>query len=729
MKFHHLPLLTAFLICVGACTSGAKTIECFRLPSDVRVWLKKGTASDWGLVLTREGAPLLANPKPLHIEIFDGGAVAASLESGYQSFENERGSWIARGLVEYKGATFHVTDRWREEGRILTVDRMVSVSGSLPGGFMSGITLSPHQPATRDSVKLFAPGMIYGGTDNLTAGAIGGSDVKDFIRIREDRLPAPMIGAWFENGLSLTFLNTKPDGSTVKADSQDMEAKPLIHEGLRFGALGADFDQERPSFGYWFPGSEGGVIYKGQTYPHGQMKKWLRRYHPVRDGFEQAYQVSFRIASTPSFADYYTDAWRWAWKTLRPQVVRQDIAAVRTSLLAQLSGMVLTRNGVTGLQSLAHADGEGDGTRSFGFNIRMGFVGRSIEAANYLLADSLREGNPHRETYRQQGEAIIRTFTALNMSPPQAEGFMNGKPFAKKRVFLRSMADGHRELLKCVIREQAAGHAHDDWVAWSRSFADWLLPQQSEAGGFPRAWEAGTGKVLDPSPHSSYNAIVFLLLLDQLTGDERYGAAAVRAAEFCWKTSHSRGVFIGGTSDNPDVIDKEAGTLSLEAYLALHRHTSDAKWVERARMAANFAETWIYIWNVPMPADVPDEELHWEKGVSTVGMQLIASGHSLADQNMAYDADEFAELFLRTGDRHYRDVSMILLHNTKSMLALPGRRYDLRGPGWMQEHWSIAPERGVGMNRVWVGWVSTSQLNGIIELEELDRDLFLEMIR
>jgi hypothetical protein len=35
-----------------------------------------------------------------------------------------------------------------------------------------------------------------------------------------------------------------------------------------------------------------------------------------------------------------------------------------------------------------------------------------------------------------------------------------------------------------------------------------------------------------------------------------------------------------------------------------------------------------------------------------------------------------------TGDRHYLEVARILLHNTKGMLAVPGRENDLAGPGW-----------------------------------------------
>ena len=51
------------------------------------------------------------------------------------------------------------------------------------------------------------------------------------------------------------------------------------------------------------------------------------------------------------------------------------------------------------------------------------------------------------------------------------------------------------------------------------------------------------------------------------------------------------GHFVGGTLDNPNVVDKEAGTLSLEAYLVLYEATLDKKWLGRAETAASFAET------------------------------------------------------------------------------------------------------------------------------------------
>ena len=122
-------------------------------------------------------------------------------------------------------------------------------------------------------------------------------------------------------------------------------------------------------------------------------------------------------------------------------------------------------------------------------------------------------------------------------------------------------------------------------------------------------------------------------------------------------------------------------------------------------------------------------ELEWKKGVPTTGVQGISTGGSGVDQWMAYDTDEYAFLYKETGNRHYFDVLKILLHNTKSMMAIPGRLYDLRGPGWQQEHWSLAPVRGFGSYRIWLPWVTTCQLRGIEDLKQLDEKLYEELCK
>lgn len=210
----------------------------------------------------------------------------------------------------------------------------------------------------------------------------------------------------------------------------------------------------------------------------------------------------------------------------------------------------------------------------------------------------------------------------------------------------------------------------------------------------------------------------------EMTNEKRYLDSALKAGEFCWLSGHNNFIFIGGTIDNPDIIDKEAGTLSLEAYLALQRVTSDEKWIARAEMAARFSETFIYIWNIPMANEEENAVLHWKKDVPTMGLQIIATGHSLVDEYMAFDVDEYAKIYKLTNDSHYLDIARILLHGTKSMISLPGRLYDFGEPGWQQEHWSVAPPRGYGLHRGWLPWVTTSHLAGIYDLKDFDSDLY-----
>jgi hypothetical protein len=85
-------------------------------------------------------------------------------------------------------------------------------------------------------------------------------------------------------------------------------------------------------------------------------------------------------------------------------------------------------------------------------------------------------------------------------------------------------------------------------------------------------------------------------------------------------------------------------------------------------------------------------------------------------------------LYKYTNDAHYLDVARVLLHGSKAMLALPGRTYDLLGPGWQQEHWKMGPNtRGVGAHRTWLPWVSVNHLHGITALEQFDKALYQQL--
>jgi len=691
------------------------------------------TKTGWGLQIRGCGLASAAQAQPFSLE-FNQGTNQAVAATGYDSIEKEGQQWRCRASLERNGVVFTCNDLWAIQADGLHLKRTVAVAGSDTGGFLSGVQFKIDQPLHWADVDWFAPGMIYGGFDYLTDEAIGGRAFYksgDFtVRIREDRLPAPLFSAYFHDHTSLTILNPAPRGDTTAADSHDLDGQAvLIDEHFRFGAIGARERGKTLELGYWFPGTEGEVTYKGNTYPHGQFHHWRKRYHPIKDGLKQQYEVMFRISENATFAQSFRDAWRWAWQTLDPQITPHPIDEVRRCSVDVLAANTVEMDGRTGIPFLTDAcTGKQNDSD---YKALLGFCGKNLEAAYYLLREAALDPTQRSRELHTRAVAIIETFTQLNIAPPSAEGFYfnTGEPayaLPDGKVYLRSYGDDIKALLRAYRFEKERGSAHPNWLAWCRQYADWLLTQEHASGGFPRSWEPD-GQVASPSPNASFNAIGLLVLLSEITQEAAYLDAAIRTGDFCWGNGQSDGRFVGGTIDNPDVLDKEAATLSMEAYLMLHEATKQPQWIARARAAADFSESWIYLWNVPMPADENGATLNWKIGVPTTGLQLIATGHSLVDNYMTFNPDDFAQLYKLTGDVHYLEVARLLLHNTKNMLALPGRMYDLQAAGWQQEHWSIAPLRGYGFHRGWLPWVSTSHLNGIFGLMDVDPQLYRQL--
>jgi hypothetical protein len=756
-----------------------------RLSNGAAVTFVRAGSGDWGIDISGGAAPRVTQAKPAQIEVYRGGDRVSQLAAGYRSVAREADAVVAKAKVAGQGAAaFAVEDRWTISGAVLSLSRKVTVTGAEhDAGFYSAIRLSTAPTTTWPDLDYLAPGLLYG-DPHTSAGAPGGSlyyRAKRF-SIREDYLPAPVFALSFRDGNWAAVMDMAPRGDTTQVETTAPASTPVIDERLQFGALGArEVPEGGVEFGFWLPGTtnefSGGFGFGGgQGAPSAPVVR--RRYHPVKAGFSQRYQVGFRFGQGASFRGMERDAWRWAWQTLKPKVTLIDVEVVRRTLIDHLADRVLTVDDRAGVPFVIDAVSGKPGSfrpaammamfrpptaarpafdtedlvkwaKSVGIDmdpqaaelelwpkIAMGFCGKNIEVADQLLLEGDRDPGPRGQRMRKLGLAIVASLIRLvPMSPaPAAEGFdiKTGKASAVRgapSLTLRATAEDLRTMVDLYRRERALGRQHSEWFAWVKAYADWLLTQQREDGSFPASWLGGTGEVRGTSGVTSYAPVPLLVRMSEETGDRKYLDSAIRAADYIWASFGSRCVFLGATGG--DVADKESGMLSLEAFLALYDNTREPKWLERARTAGDYAESWIWIWNVPMPLDAQDSELAWKRGVPTVGLQGIGSnvaGH--VDEYLDWAVPSYAKLYRYTKDEHYLDVARVLLHDTKSMLALPGRTYDLLGPGWQQEHWRMGPGiRGIGAHRTWLPWISVNHLHGITGLEELDKALFDRLVK
>lgn len=720
-----------------------QTVILGRLTTTSEFFAKQNEDGSWGLVIENTGRASMRQARPVRLEIYNpSDGMVQKLFAGYASIDRRDNGFTAESEVWInEDVSIRVLDSWAVAGCTIKLSRALKITGNSAQGFLSAFTLESDPGTCISALKVFVPGMLYGNSEYITPTAIGGTAHYEAgvrqVRIREDRLPVPMVGLYFEDGTSVTVLNGRPDASTNVRDGEEKTAQNQINGGCKVAALGYCEDEGHVILGMWFPCTEGEVTYQWALAPDNQVRKWRGRYHPLQEGFAQRYEVMFRFARDPSFDQFYANAWRFAWEKLEPRVVPQDIELVRETVVAMVADRVVRSCGVSGIPTIWDSTTGEEITAEDSILIAtkreaiMGFLGRNTDLAYFLLHEAAHNHDGQSVRYHELGESILDSFATIPMAPPAAEGFslLDGSWVAltyrgTPLIHLRALSEGVKSMLKAWELESARGSDHPNWLRWCTEFADWLLIQQTSKGGFPRAWSMATGEVGVESSTASYTTVPFLIHLSRVTGNHSYRDAAIRVGEFCWNEDQSLGHFVGGTLDNPNVVDKEAGTLSFEAYLALYECTKEEKWLKRAAIAANFAETWIFCWDVPMPADADENALHWKKGVSSVGFQLISTGHSAVDAYMAFDVANYAKLYVYTQDRHYLEVAKILLHNTKQMLALPGRTFDLAGHGWQQESWYLSPLRGYGWHRHWLPWVAASHLEGIVELQKFDSSLY-----
>ena len=622
------------------------------------------------------------------------------------------------------GSRFDFTDTWTADrdgaARLARAVAVVAADGR-DVGFDTRFGLRPTTAARIRDVDGFLPGVWYRQNDHVVPHAIGADPTLGTYLVKETRLALPLAMLRPRaGGPSLTLVHADAHPST---GCRDGDPGPQTDASIQYGSIGFTTDpvEGGVTVAFCYPGTEGARSYGTNG--------WRRRWHPVRAGFGD-HRYDLLVRPRPAAADFptaMTDAWQYAFAAYAPVVRPAPSTAIYHEGLAVFDryyrddfagggrglpfmvwlGLHPPRGRDVGPRNPTSGRGVSD------YHLQSGFVGQQVPAAYLRLRQALLD---HDAPATARWASVIDFWANNSLSPagvPRTDYFCERADWGTGPSFLRTLTDGVEGVVDAYrVRPDPR------WLAFARRVGDWLLANQAPDGSWARSYNPD-GSVANPGQFNTTNPLRLLVKLSVVTGDPKYQAAAVRGGQWCLAHIDAPALYVGGTSDNDNTIDKEAGVMALYGFQALYDATGERRWLAAAVRAADFAETWTYAWSYPAAANTglrPGVRSPWP-ACGLVGQSLVATGHSYADMFMAFCSTPYYRLSLETGDDHYRAFARLLADGANRPADVTGAlHYPDRGE--IEEGVSPADFVAAGVGTC-LTWCTVAQVRPIADLQDL----------
>ena len=610
-----------------------------------------------------------------------------------------------------QGSVFKVSDTYSEEKErgTLRLSREVQVEqrGGTDVAFNTLVMVGRKSPQTYKDNEYYIPSLIFKDGENMSDVSIGSDWTDDWILAREERMGLPLAMMRDKStNVALSIIDYNLNPATISSDWGNTH---LAHNTFKFASLGYNLEGESPALVYCYPGCEG-----ERSYSDGgghATKTWARRSNSVIKGYKQKYVMEFLATRNAGFAEAQRDHWRSAFDLYSPAELPVDSKQVLDESMKTLNHYWLKSGNAPGFPfSVFVNDGKVHET-----SFDMGFVGMQVACGYYLYRYGLDNGN---ETYRKKGEQILDFWvnnSANDVGMPRV--WYDIEPWNSWRNSndLRNMQGGMESMiLAWSCAEDARPGSHSNWLKYCKDAADWMVAQQKSDGSFPKSYY-NDGNVADSGSYLTSNIVRFLTYMYGVTRKHDYYTSVVRAADWCLKNIHEEYKYVGSVIDNPYVKDRESGQKMIEAMLAAYDMTGDGRYLDAAKQAAYYTVSYMYAWNIPWEVGTT-LSMPWPKQKSTVGITIIATGHSGADCGFSYNSFEYLRLYNLTGDDYFLRIALLLEKNTKQTMNYDGSLgYPHRG--LQREAIRLVTHRGDGVN-LWLPWCTASAVDPLYHMED-----------
>ena len=647
--------------------------------------------ADGGIRILKNGETLYFNARPVYVSVKTYGAVNEFRDTAYDRVEEQNGTVTGESLfVTKNGSEIAVRDIWSVHGGTLKIAREAKVRKSSEDdlGFQTKISFYQALSENLRDYDYFSPGQWY--RDNAYAAdfALGKNMDLQYYWRKETWSGLPMFAMRHkESGETVSLSRWEADATLPSLDRTATENYAYVDPRMTVGSFGVskarpealtytyyghmmatplpDAQCDGVSADYIYPAVNGQQPYRnwGPFSPRQPLSNvtWV---HPVREGFVQRYTVAAAFDRYDSFGRMLRETWRQVYTRLKDRLFEVDNAQLYEHMMRFLKKVTRQFGEAWGTPFVAQLPDFDPNS----FSAEIGFVGQQAGIGYQLL----RWGR-----LREDAEAVEKGLGILNF---WAEHTMTDAGFPRLWVHLsvhqdepqplwvRQIGDGLEAILDAYVFEKKRGIPHAGWLDYCVRTAEWLVSVQNEDGSFYRSYHDDGSCCMD-SKASTQCVVRFLIQLYLVTKQDRYLRAAERAGEWSRVHQYEGFEYRGGPCDTSDIMDKESGIYAMFAYIALYDISGDRKWLEAACGAADYTETFTFVWDFPVYNPYP---AHPFNRYHISGQSNVSVGAPGGDIYMAACSYTYYRLWLMTGDRHYCDFAEFLNRNCKQANDVDG---------------------------------------------------------
>ena len=637
-----------------------------------------------GIRVLLNGETLYFNARPVYVSVKTYGAVNEFRDIPYDDVREEGGTVTGRCLfVTGNGSEIAFLDTYTIRDGALKISRRATVRkcSSDDLGFQTKISFYQAASDELRDFEYFSPGQWY--LDNRYAADFApgrNMDLQYFWR-KETYSGLPMFAMRHKTtGETIAMSRWAADAALPSTDRTTTENYAYVDPRITVGSFGVS--KARPealtytyyghmittplpdavcdgvSIDYIYPAVNGQQPSRGigpvRTEQPLTNITWV---HPMREGFSQQYTVAVTFSCYENFGAMLRGTWREVYFRLKDRLFDVDNALLFDNMMRFLRNVTRRFGEAWGTPFVAQLPDFDPNS----FSAEIGFVGQQAGIGYQLL----RWGRLNEDAEAtEKGLGILEYWANHTMTDagfPRLWVHLSTHQSEPQPIWVRQIGDGMEAILDAYVFEKKRGICHESWLDYCVHTADWLAGRQNEDGSFYRSYRDDGSFCMD-SKASTQCVVRFLVQLYLVTGNNAYLQMAMKAGEWAYVHQYQLFEYRGGPCDTSDIMDKESGIYAMFAFISLYDVTGDSRWLEAACGAADYTETFTFVWDFPVHIPYPAHPFnrHHISGQSNVSVGMPGG-----DIYMAACSYTYYRLYLLTGDRQYCDFAEFLNRNCK----------------------------------------------------------------